>query len=77
MDSGLLIVFYLAGAFILLLIGREIACWYFKINDHLTNQKRIIELLEQLTAPQSPPASQTTDNQSRLQSAPRPHPLSR
>lgn len=44
------------GEFILLLIitiaifflCREIMCWYWKINEHLDNQKKIIEKLDKL-----------------------------
>ncbi|MCI5743086.1 MAG: hypothetical protein MR321_05400 [Bacteroides sp.] len=27
---------------------REIMCWYWKINEHLDNQKKIIEKLDKL-----------------------------
>lgn len=27
---------------------REVMCWYFKINEHLENQKKIIEKLDKL-----------------------------
>lgn len=31
------------------LVIRRPMLWYFRINDHIENQKRIIELLEKLT----------------------------
>ncbi|MCB9027458.1 MAG: hypothetical protein H6625_14155 [Bdellovibrionaceae bacterium] len=28
------------------LFGRELICWYFKINENLSNQRKIINLLQ-------------------------------
>ena len=42
---------YLVALFfiiILFLIFREIVCWYWKINQHLENQRTIISKLDQL-----------------------------
>ena len=33
---------------ILFLVFREIVCWYWKINQHLENQRTIISKLDQL-----------------------------
>ncbi|KXK20463.1 MAG: hypothetical protein UZ15_CFX003001688 [Chloroflexi bacterium OLB15] len=40
---------YAVVAFIIFLILRELVCWYWKINEMITLQKRIITLLETLT----------------------------
>ncbi len=33
---------------VILLLCREVACWYLKINQHIKNQEDIKELLDQL-----------------------------
>lgn len=33
---------------VLFFICRELMCWYWKINKHLENQNKIIDLLQQL-----------------------------
>ncbi len=63
---------YLIGALVVLLlvflIGRELVTWYWKINEHLENQKKQIKLLTEISyllknssgsskAPQKPPSS--------------------
>lgn len=40
------LVVFLAILFVIFLLGREFICWYFKINENLKNQQRIILLLE-------------------------------
>lgn len=40
------LVLGLAGTLAILIVLREFWCWYFKINTHLTNQQKIIRLLE-------------------------------
>lgn len=38
----------LAIAVVIFAICRELMCWYWKINEHLENQRQIIEKLENL-----------------------------
>ena len=38
----------LAIAIIIFIVCRELVCWYWKINEHLENQRKIIEKLESL-----------------------------
>lgn len=45
-DDLLVLVIFLVILFGIFLIGRESTCWYFKINERLKNQQRIIQLLE-------------------------------
>lgn len=50
-DSGspfLLLLIYLIFIIAIFLICREIVCWYWKINQSIKNQERIIELLEKI-----------------------------
>ena len=50
------------------LMGREIVLWYFRISESLKNQRRIIELLEQIVANQEDMfnASQAAQPQARV-----------
>jgi uncharacterized protein (UPF0333 family) len=43
-----LIVIILFISLLLALIMRELVCWYFKINKHIKNQEKIIELLSSI-----------------------------
>lgn len=42
------VMIFLAVVVILFLIGRELLCWYFKINERVSQQAKIIELLDRL-----------------------------
>lgn len=55
-DTLNLVLFLVIAALVLLLI-REIFLWYFRISESVRNQKRIIELLEQIAndRPVQPP----------------------
>lgn len=44
--ADLLIVLVITIA--IFFLCRELMCWYWKINEHLENQKRIIEKLDKL-----------------------------
>lgn len=44
----LLLLIYLIFIIAIFLICREIVCWYWKINQSIKNQERIIELLEKI-----------------------------
>ena len=49
---------YLVALFfiiILFLVFREIVCWYWKINQHLENQRTIISKLDQLLGQKEEP----------------------
>jgi hypothetical protein len=46
--SILTLIFFLFVLVIIWLIIRELVCWYYKINERITLQKRTNELLEQL-----------------------------
>lgn len=63
MDSIFLIG--LIVAIIVFFLCRELLCWYWKINKHLENQDKIINLLEQLNAKKegTPFVSSPEDNQ--------------
>ena len=39
-----------AAALMVILVGREIVCWYFKINEHLDGQKKLIAEIRALRA---------------------------
>lgn len=46
-SSYLIFIALIIGAFVVFfIIGRMIILWYFRIDEHITNQQRIIELLE-------------------------------
>ena len=36
--------------FVIFLVCREFSCWYFKINDHLEQQKRQTDILQSLVS---------------------------
>ena len=42
------LLIYLIFIIAIFLICREIVCWYWKINQSIKNQERIIELLEKI-----------------------------
>jgi hypothetical protein len=51
MDSKTLqVVLYIAGAMLFFIVLRSVNLWYWKIEENLSNQKKIIELLEKLTS---------------------------
>ncbi len=41
-------IIVLAVAIIIFIVCRELVCWYWKINEHLENQRKIIEKLDNL-----------------------------
>lgn len=65
-------VIAMIALFVLVAI-RELFCWYFKINESVENQRKIINLLEQQsTAPTSvptPPSSPTPQQPKRTDDA--------
>ena len=54
---GLLCLLF-GGAVIVFIVCRELLCWYWKINQHINNQAKQIELLEKAI-------QQITENQRR------------
>jgi uncharacterized membrane protein YciS (DUF1049 family) len=54
---GLLCLLF-GGAVIVFIVCRELLCWYWKINQHISNQAKQIELLEKAI-------QQITENQRR------------
>ena len=52
------LLYYLVALFfiiILFLVFREIVCWYWKINQHLENQRTIISKLDKLLGQKEAP----------------------
>lgn len=46
-SSYLIFIALIIGAFVVFfIIGRMLILWYFRIDEHIANQQRIIELLE-------------------------------
>lgn len=42
------LIIVLAITIIVFVVCRELVCWYWKINEHLENQRKIIEKLDNL-----------------------------
>lgn len=51
MDSkSIQIILFIAGAMLLFIILRSVNLWYWKIDENIDNQKKIIDLLEKLNS---------------------------
>ena len=51
MDSkSIQIILFIAGAMLLFIILRSVNLWYWKIDEQIDNQKKIIDLLEKLNS---------------------------
>ncbi len=59
--EGLLIIISLV-LIVLFIIGREIACWYWKINDITTTLARIDDKLSKIINPNSTEVKETNIN---------------
>ena len=46
MEQIILSITILAVIALVFILGRELLCWYWKINQHISNQAKQIELLE-------------------------------
>lgn len=46
MEQIILSITILAVIALVFILGRELLCWYWKINQHINNQAKQIELLE-------------------------------
>lgn len=42
------VILYIAGIMILFIVLRSVNLWYWKIDENISNQKKIIDLLEKL-----------------------------
>lgn len=58
MEQFGLLCLFLGVAIIIFIVCRELLCWYWKINQHINNQAKQIELLENVI-------QQITENQRR------------
>ena len=58
MEQIILSITILAVIALVFILGRELLCWYWKINQHISNQAKQIELLENAI-------QQITENQRR------------
>lgn len=58
MEQIILSITILAAIALVFILGRELLCWYWKINQHISNQAKQIELLEKAI-------KQITENQRR------------
>ena len=58
MEQFGLLCLFLVVAIIIFIVCRELLCWYWKINQHINNQAKQIELLENAI-------QQITENQRR------------
>lgn len=56
-------IFYLAigGLLALFILGREVLCWYWKVNKSIENQELIIALLRQLVENSNKDKNQTKE----------------
>ncbi len=51
MDSkSIIAIFIIAGAILLFIAFRSVNLWYWKIDENINNQKKIIDLLEKLNS---------------------------
>lgn len=51
MDSkSIQIIIFIAGAMLLFILLRSVNLWYWKIDENINNQKKIIDLLEKLNS---------------------------
>jgi len=49
MDSKTIeVILYIIGIMVVFIILRSVNLWYWKIDENITNQKKIIDLLEKL-----------------------------
>jgi hypothetical protein len=48
MDKRFIFLVSIIGSVAIFFIFRFVSLWYFKINEHLENQKKIIFLLEEI-----------------------------
>jgi hypothetical protein len=44
------IILFIAGAMLLFIVLRSVNLWYWKIDENIDNQKKIIDLLEKLNS---------------------------
>lgn len=51
MDAkSLQMILFIAGAMVLFIVLRSLNLWYWKIDEQIDNQKKIIDLLEKLNS---------------------------
>ena len=51
MDSkSIQIILFIAGVMVVFIILRSVNLWYWKIDENIDNQKKIIDLLEKLNS---------------------------
>lgn len=48
MGNLIALIVYVGIIVVIFLLCRELLCWYWKINEHLENQRKILEKLEKL-----------------------------
>lgn len=47
------IILFIAGAMVVFLVLRSVNLWYWKIDENINNQKKIIDLLQEINNKQS------------------------